>query len=263
MNMQQRARIFVMFILSLFIVTSCSFNPFISNNHTTGSPAGAAIGAGVGAGSIALLGGSKPLIVLAGLGGGAIGYYVTTLRYDSGGVISSGGQVYQIGDYVGINIPTDKLFEPNTADFLPGAANILDSAADVLARNPNNNIIISGNTSGFARNKREQKLSEQRAQRVSAYLWNAGINNFKTPGNDTRKLNFVGYGNYLPISQDYTNDGIRQNSHIQITSYPTNCDLHLNSEHKAFNNVGAMNDDSPNQYDKHCLKGECEGTNDE
>ena len=228
--------------LTISCLTGCSFNPFISNNHTTGSPTGTVVGAGVGAGGIALLGGSKTLMLLGGLGGGAIGYYVTTLRYDAGGVYQAGGQVYKIGDYVGIYIPTDMLFEPNTADFLPQATPILDSTAAVLARYPNNNILISGNTSGFARPRWELRLSERRAQRVAAYLWNAGINQFKDPNNDLRRLTYVGYGDYFPIAHHYTNPSIRDNSRIQITSYPSSCDLHLDPRHATFQNYAPLDD---------------------
>lgn len=218
--MKVGTKIFGLLVFSLLFLTSCSYNPFIFNNHTTGSPAGALVGAGIGAGSVALLGGTRPLIVLAGLGGGALGYYVTTLRYDAGGVIQGGGQVYKVGDYIGIYIPTDNLFEPNTADFLPQARLILESAADILQRYPNNNIMISGNTSGFGHARWERRLSEKRAQRVAAFLWNEGVSPFKDQSNDMRKLNYVGYGDFFPISHDYTNDSIRQNSRMQITSYP-------------------------------------------
>lgn len=245
--------------LLLPLISSCSYNPFYSENHTTGSAAGAAIGAGVGAGGVALLGGSKPLMVLAGLGGGAVGYYVTTLRYDSGGVIQGGGQVYKVGDYIGIYIPTDSLFDSNTADFLPRAKPILDSAVTVLQRYPDNNIIISGNTSGFYRSKWEQRLSEERAKKVSAYLWNAGVNQFQEQSNDMRKLNYVGYGDYFPIASDLHNDGIRANSRIQITSYPSDCDLELDKRHVAMRNFGAYDDtDDINNApsSERCYKGE-------
>lgn len=173
--MEKKIIIRVLLAVSISLLSGCSFNPFISNNHTTGSAVGAAIGAGIAGGGVAALGGSKPLIGLAALGGGAIGYYATTLRFDSGPILDAGGKVYTVGDYLGIYIPSDKLFEPNTADFLPQAGSILDSAARVLKRYPNNNIIISGSTSGFGRPRWELKLSEARAQRVSAYLWDAGL----------------------------------------------------------------------------------------
>ena len=234
-------------LVSLLFLSSCAYNPFSFNNHPTGDPLAAAIGAGVGGGGVALLGGSRPLIGVAAITGGVIGYYTTTLRYDSGGVIQGGGQVYKIGGFIGIYIPTDSLFEPNTADFLPQAGPILDSAATVLLRYPDNNIIISGNTSGFSRPRWEQRLSEERAEKVSIYLWSAGINQAQDPTIDTRKLNYVGYGDYLPIANDHTNDGIRQNSRIQITSYPSTCDLGLDKRSVLFHNFGKDNDNDINE----------------
>ena len=184
----------------------------------------AALGAGVGAGGVALLGGTKATMVVAGIAGGTIGYYVTTLRYASGGILQAGGKVYKIGDYLGIYIPTDNLFEPNTADLLPQAAPILDSAVAVLKRYPGRSILISGNTSGFYRARWEQEISERRAQKVAAYFWNAGI----TQANAAlpfHSLTYVGHGDYFPIANKITNLGLRQNSRIQITSYPPDCDL--------------------------------------
>jgi len=235
------------------LLASVLFLSACNTNHPTGSATGALIGAGAGTGIMAALSSSKPLMVLGGLGGGAIGYYVTTLRYDSGGVVQSGGQVYTIGQRVGIYLPSDQLFEPNSAEFLPEASPILDSAAAVLQRYPNNNILISGNTSGIGRPGWEKQLAMKRAQKVSAYLWNAGINNFKDPTNDMRKLNYVGYGNFFPIASDQTNAGIRQNNRIQINSYPSDCDLQLSKSDQAVHNIGAI-DSEFNNEDYKCDK---------
>lgn len=255
---KMKASLVFSLVFSLLFLAGCSFNPFTSNNHTTGSPVGALVGAGAGAGGVALLGGSKPLMAVAGLGGGMLGYYVTTLRYDAGGIYRAGGDVYKVGDFVGIYIPSDKLFEPTTDDFLPQAPTILDSVAVVLQRYPNNNILISGNTSGFYRTRWEQKLSERRAQKVASYLWNAGINQMNDTNATMRKLNYVGYGDYFPISNDYTNNGIRKNSRIQITSYPSSCDLLLDKRHAAVNNIGSMEDNAINDAPNRCgPKQEC------
>lgn len=244
------------FLLLCFLLVGCSYNPFITNNHTTGNPAGAVVGAAAGAGGVALLGGPKSVMALAGIGGGMLGYYVTTLRYDAGGIIQAGGQVYKLGDFVGIDIPSDQLFQPNTAELMPNANVILDSAITVLKRYPNNNILISGNTSGFAPTKWELRLSEKRAQRVAAYLWRGGINAFRERSTDLRKLTYVGYGNYFPISNVYTNDGIRQNSRIQITSYPSKRDLLLDEKHQVMNNYAPLQngDDNLGQPCSSCTK---------
>jgi outer membrane protein OmpA-like peptidoglycan-associated protein len=242
-TMKRKAKIIGALVVSLPLLAGCSYNPFVTDNHETGKPIGAVLGAAAGGGAVAALGGTKPYIGLGAIAGGAVGYYVTTLRYDSGGIIQGGGKVYKLGDITGIYIPSDKLFEPNTDEFLPQARPILDSTVAVLARSPNNNIIISGNTSGFYCARWEQKLSERRAQKVAAYLWNAGINNFKFQDNDLRKLNYVGYGDYFPIAANLTNEGIRENSRIQITSYPSDCDLQLDKRHVAVHNIGADSDE--------------------
>lgn len=225
----------------ILLLTGCSYNPLI-NNRGTGSAAGTLTGVGIGAGTAWLLGGSKTWIAAAGVTGGLIGYYVTTLRYASGGIIQSGGEVYQVGRFIGIYIPSDQLFEPNTTEWKPQARPILESALAVLKRYPDNNILISGNTSGFYRSRWEQKLSERRAGLVAAYLWDEGINQFKSRSIDMRRLRYVGYGDYFPISQDYTNEGIRTNSRIQITSYPDNCELDLDGRHVTMRNVGSYKD---------------------
>jgi outer membrane protein OmpA-like peptidoglycan-associated protein len=222
-------------------LSSCSFNPFRPNdNHLTGSAEGAAIGGAAGLGISAVLGAPRTIIALATLGGAGIGYYATTLRFSEGGIRQAGGEVYVLGDYVAINIPTDSLFEPNTDELLPSAAYILNSAAAVLGRFPQDNIIISGNSSGFASDRTEHKLTERRARQVAGFLWSAGVNSFQGDNNTQRKLIYTGYANHFPIANHYHNASIRMNSRIQITAYPSNKDLALDKHDMIFNNIGAL-----------------------
>ncbi len=238
----KRSIIFSSLCTLLLTATSCSFNPFTTDNELTGSAAGAALGGVVGAGSAALLGANKYVIALAGVGGAAVGYYVTTLNFASGGVVKAGGQVFSVGDYVTIEIPTDTIFEDNSADLLPEAGPALNSAVMVLARYPNNNILVSGNTSGFGPKRYELRLSEARAERVSAYLWSHGISAFKATDATvpTRRLMYVGYGNYFPISNNIKAASIRENSRIQITSFPGDAELGLCPRQKVFANIGEV-----------------------
>lgn len=225
-------------------LVGCTFNPFTTHNDLTGTATGTAVGAGVGAATVGLVGATtKPgPLIAGGVVGAIVGYYVSTLRFASGGVIQGGGQVFTIGDYAAIEIPTDSLFEVNSSDFLDDATPILDSAVAVLKRYPDNNIMISGNTSGFGNSKYEQKLSEDRARQVSGYLWSHGVGQFKCNSLQTRKLTYTGYGNYFPVANDIHNDSIRQNSRIQITAYPSKEQLHIDKKHKVFTNVGDLDE---------------------
>lgn len=232
----------VIYIIAIFLfwpLTSCSVNPFNNNNEFTGTATGTLIGAGAGAGAAGLLGASKTEMGLAGLAGGALGYYFTSLPFRSGGITHVGGQVFTLGDYVTIEIPSNSLFDVNSSDFTPQAPAILDSAVAVLNRYPNDNIMISGNTSGFYTSKFERKISEDRARQVSAYLWAHGIgnDNFNNPNDNyggpnypkrfTRNLTYVGYGSHFPIASDLTAQGIRQNNRIQITAFPHTSEIKM------------------------------------
>jgi len=232
---------FALTVIALGALTGCTFNPFQTNQQLTGNVAGAGIGAAAGAGTAALLGATKPAPLIAGgLIGGIVGYYVTTLQFDSAGVTQAGGQVFTLGDFATVDIPSDHIFEVNTDEFTETAGPILDSTVAVLNRYPNNNIIISANTSGFGTTQWERRLSENRARQISAYLWAHGISEFKSQSLQTRKLTYVGYGNYFPIANNLHNDSIRQNSHIQISSYPSASELEMDKCVRRFNNIGAL-----------------------
>lgn len=234
---------FIFLLTATFLLlTGCSYNPFVPKNDLTGNLGGAAVGAGVGSGLAWFAGASKGIIAAAGLGGAALGYYVTTLTFASAGLARGCGQVFTLGCFASVDIPSDSLFEPNTAEFLEDACPILDSAVAVMSRYPNNNIIVSGNTSGFASNRFERKLSEARARQVSAYLWMHGIGDFLNQSFEMRKLTYVGYGSYFPVANQIRNRAIRQNSHIQITAYPTDAQLYIDKRSRTFNNIGAMAD---------------------
>ena len=246
-------------------LASCSFNPFTTDNNMTGSAAPAAAGGAIGAGTAALLGGTKYVIGLAGLSGAAVGYYVSTLNFAAGGVTQVGGQVYTQGDYITIEIPTDNIFDTNSSEVLPEAGPALQSAVEVLRRYPNSNILVSGNTSGYGTRRYEQKLSENRAREVAAYLWAHGINAFKgtdfDPSSPTRKLSYVGYGNYFPIANNIKSASIRSNSRIQITAYPSKYQLGLCKDQKVFANIGGLNEpplskSTPEPYMGNAFKGE-------
>jgi outer membrane protein OmpA-like peptidoglycan-associated protein len=239
---------------TLLLLSSCSANPFRTDNELTGSATGTAVGAVAGGGVAAIAGASKVEIGLAAIAGGALGYYITSLPFASGGVTHVGGKVYTLGDYVTIEIPNDVLFDVNSADFLPDAGPVLDSAVSVLNRYPSNNIMVSGNTSGYYTDKFERQISQARARQVAAYLWAHGINNFNDQNSNygstkdhapyMRKLSYVGYGSYFPISNNITLQGIQENSRIQITAYPSDSQLHLNKCGEVFTNIGSPGDDA-------------------
>ncbi len=242
--MPHELKLRAMLMTSLLVsITACSYNPFNNSDHLTGSAVGAGTGAVAGGTTAAVMGeSSKPVLGLAALAGASIGYYVTSLRFDSAGIVQAGGQVYTLGDYATIEIPSDRLFETNSSDLLPQADAILKSAVAILNRYDCNNIMVSGNTSGFGSARFEHRLSEDRARQVAGFLWANGVSGLKAQSLDSRKLTYVGYGNYFPVANNITNSGVRANSRIQITAYPTKDQLLINKKQMTFNNVGDLHE---------------------
>jgi outer membrane protein OmpA-like peptidoglycan-associated protein len=239
--MELTTKRFTALILSI-LLTSAGCAPISSTNKPTGNAIGPLLGGGAAVATLSTVGASKNLIGLGGVIGAGLGYYATTLRFASAGIVHIGGQVYTLGDYLTIELPTDQLFDANTADLLPDTDAVLDSVVKVLNRYPNHNILISGNTSGSGTAKFEQQLSENRAREVAAYLWSHGITMYLGAELKQRKLIYVGYGDYFPIANNLTIKSTRKNSRIQITAYPTEAQLSLSKDCKEFNNIGSIDE---------------------
>jgi hypothetical protein len=254
MESKSKLKILALLLCALFATTSCAPITEDSNNNT-GNPVALIGGAAAGAGTTAAFNASVPVIAGAGVAGAGLGYYLSTLRFASGGIIKLGGQVYTIGDYVIIDLPTDNMFDTNTTEFLPGADLALDGAVAVLKRYPHHNIIISGNTSGYGSTVYQKHISQERAGMVASYLWahgitDSGVKPFQdTSANGGRDLIYVGYGNNYPIANDLRIHSIRSNSRIQIVAFPKDEVLHWNtlsrSRFKPFKNVGSVNEAPP------------------
>jgi outer membrane protein OmpA-like peptidoglycan-associated protein len=241
-------RITALFLTILLTAAGCT--PITRSDPPTGSYAGPVVGGAAGAALAGVFNASRTYLWVGGLAGAGLGYYFTSLRFDSGSILHAGGQVFTVGQVVTIEVPSDSLFDTNTADFLPGTDPILDSMASVLARYPGNNIMISANTSGFGSAKDEQALSEERARQVAGYLWAHGVTgtndqNVGSSKYDKKRQIYVGYGSYFPIANNIRLKSIRQNSRIQITAYPTDAQLKVEGCFSVFNNIGGTNE-------KHC-----------
>lgn len=241
-------------LLSLAVLTACTLSPDPSANKFTGNAASAGIGAAAGL-TLGFLGAPKPVTLLAALTGAGIGYYMSTTRFDAGGVLHSGGAVYTVGDMVTIEIPSYQIFDPDTSTLLPQADRILTSAATVLQRYPDENILISANSSGYGGDKHELSITADQARQVAGFLWAHGINNFTDGTIRERKLTYVGYGARFPIANNLTAKGINDNNRIQITAYPSKLPF-LNGQYRALGNIGALNDASVTEVEHKSLKAE-------
>lgn len=84
----------------------------------------------------------------------------------------------------------------------------LDELAKVFAQYPENIVVIEGHTDSDGSDSYNQKLSENRAASVAAYLRQKNIN--------IASLNSVGYGESRPVASNATPEGKAQNRRVEI-----------------------------------------------
>jgi OOP family OmpA-OmpF porin len=100
-------------------------------------------------------------------------------------------------------------FEVGAAVLLPASERLLDQVAVVLFDHPEIlKLRIEGHTDSQGSNASNQKLSQQRAEAVRAYLEKAGV--------EPPRLLAKGFGETKPIADNRTPEGREQNRRVEL-----------------------------------------------
>jgi OOP family OmpA-OmpF porin len=99
-------------------------------------------------------------------------------------------------------------FESNSAILTKDSYGVLDQLADVLAKNPAYSCEIAGHTDATGSDTLNQVLSERRAFTCYEYL--------KTKGIDPKRLSHGGFGQTMPVGDNKTSTGRRQNRRVEF-----------------------------------------------
>jgi len=85
---------------------------------------------------------------------------------------------------------------------------ILDQVAQVMKENPNYKLSIIGHTDNVGKAEKNKILSEKRALAVKNYLLKKGI--------DAARIKAVGYGDTMPVGDNKTKAGQKQNRRVEF-----------------------------------------------
>jgi outer membrane protein OmpA-like peptidoglycan-associated protein len=99
-------------------------------------------------------------------------------------------------------------FEQSKASLMPASHKVLDDVAAILKQNPGISVSIEGHTSGDAGYDANMKLSQDRANKVKAYLVSKGIT--------ASRLTAIGYGPNKPISKGTTEAEKAKNRRVEL-----------------------------------------------
>jgi outer membrane protein OmpA-like peptidoglycan-associated protein len=195
-----------------------TMNTMATSPDAANTRKGAGIGAAAGA-VIGLLSKGDKLenamigAALGGLAGGAIGNYQDRqerkLRAQLAG---TGVDVQRMGDNITLNMPGNVTFASNSADLNASFFTVLDQVSGTLTEYNQTVIEVAGHTDSTGSDELNQRLSEQRANSVIAYLSSHGVAR-------TRMIP-VGAGEKHPVAPNNTPEGRQANRRVEITIVP-------------------------------------------
>jgi OOP family OmpA-OmpF porin len=99
-------------------------------------------------------------------------------------------------------------FDTNKATIKSDSEGILNNAVKVLTENASVHVRVEGHTDSRGADTYNQKLSQSRAEAVSAYLTANGI--------DAGRLSAVGYGESAPVAPNDTKENMYKNRRVDL-----------------------------------------------
>ena len=179
-----------------------------------GAVAGAAIGAAAGT----LVGGNdrRNALVGAGIGllaGAAVGQYLDQQQRDlEAGLAGTGAEVERQGDQLLVTMPSQITFATDSAEIQPQFYSALDNVAATFNKYPESYVDVIGHTDSRGSDQYNQSLSERRANSVSGYLGNRGVNR--------ARLASFGQGESAPVATNETAEGRAANRRVELRITP-------------------------------------------
>ncbi|OGT05785.1 MAG: hypothetical protein A2103_05120 [Gammaproteobacteria bacterium GWF2_41_13] len=109
-------------------------------------------------------------------------------------------------------IPSDALFEPNSAELIPESQQTLIELGKFLQSYPNQKITISAHTDPIGTDQQNKQLSTDQATAVFNSLWVQGL----IPRPNNNRVTVAGEGSSRPIATNEKLAGMQKNRRIEI-----------------------------------------------
>jgi len=111
-----------------------------------------------------------------------------------------------------LEVNSEVTFDVNSSSIKPSFKNSLSKVSAVIAEYEQTAVHVVGHTDSTGSSSYNQQLSERRASSVGSYLANGGV--------VRNRMRTVGRGEAMPISDNQTSDGRRQNRRVEIYLKP-------------------------------------------
>ena len=157
-----------------------------------------------------LAGGALIGAATGAIAGGLIGRYLDRQAQELDAI--PGAVVEKRDDSILVNFQSQLLFDSGSSSLHPGAYDRLRSLARTLNNYPESQVIIKGHTDSMGRESFNQRLSEERADRVRSFLISEGV----APS----RITALGFAESFPVATNSTDTGRAQNRRVELEIRP-------------------------------------------
>jgi outer membrane protein OmpA-like peptidoglycan-associated protein len=200
------------FAIAALLTSGCASNPLDTKTKqgaVLGALGGALAGAAIG-GKDHRAGGALIGAATGAVAGGLIGRYLDNQARELDAI--PGADVQRRDDSLLVNFSSQLLFDTGAAQLQPGAYDRLRSLATTLNNYPKSTVIIKGHTDSQGGDSFNQRLSEDRADRVRTFLISEGV--------AASRISAIGFGETLPVATNATEAGRAQNRRVEVEIRP-------------------------------------------
>tara|TARA_Y100000589_G_C27059163_1_gene590591 strand:- start:254 stop:949 length:696 start_codon:yes stop_codon:yes gene_type:complete len=201
-------------LLAFGLILGCNATKNANNKQkgavigaTGGAVVGGVIGNNVGKGNTAL-----GAIIGAVVGGAAGGYIGDRMDRQAERIEEEipGAEVTRVGEGINVTFNEDAgvYFDTNKSSVKGTSAQTLDKLAEILKEYPKTNILVEGHTDSAGPEDYNWDLSRRRAESVTNYLVNKGI--------DKSRFTTKWYGETQPKATNETAEGKAQNRRVEL-----------------------------------------------
>lgn len=200
------------FAIAALLSAGCATNPLDTKTKqgaVIGALGGALAGAAIG-GKDHRAGGALIGAATGAVAGGLLGRYLDNQARELDAI--PGADVQRRDDSLLVNFSSQLLFDTGASQLQPGAYDRMRTLATTLKNYPQSQVIIKGHTDSTGDNARNQRLSEDRADRVRTFLISEGV--------QSSRISAIGFGETMPVASNSTEAGRAQNRRVEVEIRP-------------------------------------------
>lgn len=202
-------RLLILTLITVFLITS--MNCASMSRKEKGAAIGGTTGAVVG-GVIGKAAGSTVIGAILGAAvGGAAGLYIGNYMDKQAAEMErdlEGAKIERVGEGIKITFDSGILFDVDKATLKAASKENLAKLAEILQKYEDTDILLEGHTDSTGTEEHNLTLSKQRAQSVSNYLAQLGVN--------PTRFTTMGYGESQPIATNDTAEGRQLNRRVDL-----------------------------------------------